>query len=193
MKSVFNLIITILSLGLVISTLSINDVFSKPVKVGEQCYTDGRKDSAGNYITTCCYGSYEDGGTKSPNDDKFQGRFCEDCVIHDGGDVIICDDPYKESSKDQGNIIPHLNDNVIDQPLTAEEEQPPSFTNNRDSIIGDRLSDSELEKAQPSESQDNDLSTSEGIVTDSTNLASSNTLQGGDDTNTEGNNDNSSQ
>ena len=121
MKSLPKLIITILSLGLVITTLSINDVFSKPVKEGKRCYTDGRKDGSGNYITTCCYASY-DGG-------KFQGRFCEDCTIHDGGDVIICDDPYEESSRNPWNIRPDLNDNVIDQPLTADPQ--PSPTNDR--------------------------------------------------------------
>lgn len=161
MKSVSNLIIIILSLGLVITTLSINDVFSKPVKEGERCYTDGRKDSSGNYITTCCYASY-DGG-------KFQGRFCEDCTIHDGGDVIICDDPYEESTRNPGNIMPHLNDNVIDQPLTAEE-QPPSFTNNRDTSIGDRISDSDLQQVQPSENQESETSMPEGIQSDSTGL-----------------------
>lgn len=160
MNSLPNLIITILSMGLVITTLSINDVFSKPVKEGERCYTDGRKDSSGNYITTCCYASY-DGG-------KFQGRFCEDCTIHDGGDVIICDDPYEESSRNPGNIRPGLNDNIIDQPLTAEQQ--PLLTNDRNTIIGDRLSGSDLEQVQPYENQDSETSIPNGIQPDSTGL-----------------------
>jgi hypothetical protein len=183
MKSLPKLIITILSLGLVITTLSINDVFSKPVKEGERCYTDGRKDSSGNYITTCCYASY-DGG-------KFQGRFCEDCTIHDGGDVIICDDPYKESSRNPGNIMPHLNDNVIDQPLTADPQ--PSLTNNRDTIIGERLPGSELEQAQPSRNQDSGTSMPEEIQSDSTGLgATFNTQQENENPNEEGNSNNTS-
>ena len=178
-KSLPKLIITILSLGLVITTLSINDVFSKPVKEGERCYTDGRKDSSGNYITTCCYASYDDG--------KFQGRFCEDCTIHDGGDVIICDDPYKESSRNSGNIAPHLNDNVIDHSLT-EEQQPPAITNNRDTIIADRLSGSELEQAEPYESQDSELSRQGGIQSDSTGLGRTfNTQQENEDSSDEAN------
>ena len=161
MRSLPKLIITILSLGLVITTLSIYDVFSKPVKEGERCYTDGRKDSAGNYITTCCYASYDNG--------KFQGRFCEDCTIHDGGDVIICDDPYKESSRNPGNIRPGLNDNVIDQQLTADPQ--PSLSNDRDTNIGDRLSDSELEQIQPSGNQDSETSIPDGgIQADSSDL-----------------------
>ena len=160
MKSLPKLIITIPSLGLVITTLSINDVFSKPVKEGKRCYTDGRKDSSGNYITTCCYASY-DGG-------KFQGRFCEDCTIHDGGDVIICDDPYEESSRNPWNIRPDLNDNVIDQPLTADPQ--PSPTNDRDIIIGDRLTGSELEQVQSSGNQGSGTSMPEGIQSDSTGL-----------------------